>query len=339
MHAFSRSSRYPSLDSAEAARRGPTGAEAAHRGARGADLEPHARAHRVRRRLDPNRQHALVRHRAQLVGAGHGVRRRRAARHHPHEPPRRDAGPGPRAGRVPESRGSRPHADLSRSDPRLRLLPLRSEAAPIHEADRAQARARGRADRPRHPRRRQRRRRAAVDPRGHDRAARPAGAELRARQLQRLQHLLSAGRVGHVGRLVGLAGRRHRRPRRGAERRRELAGRIELLPAARPRPGRAREDRARRARAARHARDRVRPQAVRRAAPARSHARVRGARARGVSEPDGAARRRASDPRVARVVEAPGRRHLDRDRRQAHRGVRAARRAARRGRRQAGAAS
>ena len=120
-------------------------------------------------------------------------------------------------------------------DPRLRLLPLRPERAAVHEADRAQARARGGADRPRHPRRRQRRRRAAVDPRGHDRAARPPGAELRPRQLQRLQHLLSASRVEHVGRLVGLAGRRHRGPRRGAERRRELAGRVELLPAARPR--------------------------------------------------------------------------------------------------------
>ena len=65
------------------------------------------------------------------------------------------------------------HAGLSRSDPRLRLLPVRPEAAPVHEADRAQARARGRADRARHPRRRQRRGRAAVDPRRHDRAARP----------------------------------------------------------------------------------------------------------------------------------------------------------------------
>ena len=111
----------------------------------------------------------------------------------------------------------------------------------------------GGADRPRHPRRRQRRRRAALDPRRHDRAARPPSAELRPRQLQRLQHLLSAGRVGHVGRLVGLARRRHRRPRRRAERRRELAGRVELLPAARPRRGRARE-RSRRGRPSRAAR-------------------------------------------------------------------------------------
>ena len=157
------------------------------------------------------------------------------ARADPHESPRRHAGTGARPGRVPQSRGSRARAGVSRSHSRLRLLQVRPEAAAVHEAHRAQARAGSGADRPRHSRRRQRRGRAALDSRRHDRAARPPGAELRPRQLQRLQHVLSASRVRHVGRLVGLARRRHRGPRGGAERRCQHAGRVELLPAARPR--------------------------------------------------------------------------------------------------------
>ena len=149
-------------------------------------------------------------------------------------------------------------------------------------------------------------------------------------QLQRLQHLLSASRVGHFGRLVGLAGRRHRGPRRRAERRRELAGGLELLPAARSRRGRARGHPSREARAARYARDRVRAQAVRRAAAPGTDARHGNARAPGVPAADGPARRRASDSGVGGREQARARRRAHRGRRQAHRRVRAARSGARR---------
>jgi hypothetical protein len=67
------------------------------------------------------------------------------------------------------------------------------------EPRRAAAASGGRADRPRDPRDRQQRRRAAVDPAGHARQARPARAELRHRQVQRLQHVLPAGRIGTSG--------------------------------------------------------------------------------------------------------------------------------------------
>ena len=272
-------------------------------------MESHSGTHRVRSRIHSDRQHARVRYRAQPIEPSDGFRRRRAARAHPHQPARRDAGARASPGRVPQSRGSRARAGVPRSGARLRLLPLRPERAAIHEADRAQARAGSGADRPRHPRRRQRRRRAALDSRRHDRAARPPGAELRPRQLQRLQHLLSASRVGHVGRLVGLSRRRYRRPRRRAERRRQLAGGVELLSAARPRGGRARGDPAGRARAARHAANGVRPQAVRRVAAPRVDARYRSARARSVSAADRAARRRAGDSRLGRLEGARARRY------------------------------
>ncbi len=68
---------------------------------------------------------------------------------------------------------------------------------------------------------------------------------IRRRQVQRLQHVLPAGRVGHLGRFVGLAGARHPRPRGGAERRRQQRRAVELLPAARSREARAGADPAR----------------------------------------------------------------------------------------------
>ena len=89
-------------------------------------------------------------------------------------------------------------------------------------------------------------------------------------------------------------------------------------------------------RPARHAADRVRPQAVRGAAPLGAHARQRSARPRDVSAADRPARRRAGDSGVAGVEQARARRRARRGRRQADRGVRAARGGARRRRRPRG---
>ena len=97
-----------------------------------------------------------------------------------------------------------------------------------------------RADRPRDPRHRQQRRRAALDPRRHARQARSRCARIRHRQVQRLQHLLPAGRLGHLGRFLGLAGHRHPGPRDRAQCRRRDRRRVELLSTAGPREARAR---------------------------------------------------------------------------------------------------
>ncbi len=75
-----------------------------------------------------------------------------------------------------------------------------------------------------------------------------------------------------------------------------------------------------RIRPARHAADRIRPQAVRRAAPPGSDARHRGSRARDVSAANGLARRRASHSRTRRPrASSRARRHPRRGRRQADR--------------------
>ena len=110
---------------------------------------------------------ARLRYRVELLGAGHRLRGRRRARPDPHQPPRGDAGAGHLRGHVPQSRGSAALPGLSRSDPRLRHLPLRPEEAALHQAALAAAVSGWRADRPRDPRDRQQRRRAALDPRRH----------------------------------------------------------------------------------------------------------------------------------------------------------------------------
>ncbi len=176
-------------------------------------LDAHARAHLDRRRRDPDRHGARLRHRVEHLVAGHRLRGRRRARHHPDQPARGDARAGQGFCDLPEPRGGRARARLPRSGARLRLLSLRPVQAALHPAGGTSALSRGRADRRRDPRRRQRRRRAAVDPRGHARAARPPGAGVRSRPLQRLQHVLLPGGVRHLRRLVRLAGPRHPRPR------------------------------------------------------------------------------------------------------------------------------
>ena len=89
----------------------------------------------------------------------------------------------------------------------------------------------------------------------------------------------------HVRRLVRLAGHRHRRPRAGAERRRQLGGAVELLPAARSRDARVAAHPGRQAGGARHAADGVRLHAVRRSAPPGPARRDRSGSAPQVSEP------------------------------------------------------
>ena len=79
---------------------------------------------------------------------------------------------------------------------------------------------------------------------GTHRQARPRRARIRHRQVQRLQHLLSAGRVRHLGWLLGFAGHRHPGPRRRAQRRRRDRRRVQLLSTARPREARARSHQA-----------------------------------------------------------------------------------------------
>ena len=127
-----------------------------------------------------------------------------------------------------------------------------------------------RADRPRNPRHRQQRRRAAVDPRRHARQAGSRRARIRHRQVQRLQHLLPAGRLGHLGRFVGLAGHRHPGTRDRAQRRRRHRQRLELLSTAGPREARARAHPVRQGRVARRVAGGVPLHAVRRAAPPRA---------------------------------------------------------------------
>ena len=146
---------------------------------------------------------------------------------------------------------------------------------------------------------RQRRRRAAVDPRGHARAARSRSAELRHRQVQRLQHVLLPGGFRHVRRLVRIAGHRHRGARAGAQRRRQLGGAVELLPAARSRRARVAADPGRQAGRARHAADGVRLHAVRRSAPPRAARRDRNRRAPQVPGQDRHAGRVGSAARLA----------------------------------------
>ncbi len=140
---------------------------------------------------------------------------------------------------VPQPRGGAALSGVPRSGARLRPLPLRPVEAAVHQAEIAAAVSGGRAGRPRDPRDRQQRRRAALHPRRHAREARSRGAGLWPRPLQRLQHVLSAGRFGHLGRLVRFARRGHRRARRRAERRRCVGRGVELLSAARSREARA----------------------------------------------------------------------------------------------------
>ena len=73
------------------------------------------------------------------VVAGDRFRGRRRARHHPDEPPRRDAGPGQGLRDLPEPRGGRARADVPRSRARLRLLSLRPVEAALHPAGRTAA--------------------------------------------------------------------------------------------------------------------------------------------------------------------------------------------------------
>jgi len=88
-------------------------------------------------------------------------------------------------------------------------------------------------------------------------------ARLRARQLQRLQHLLHPGGLGHLRRLVGLAGHRHRGPCHRAECRRREPGRIELFSAAGPRRPRTATDPRRPAGQPGNARGRIRAPGIR----------------------------------------------------------------------------
>ena len=142
---------------------------------------------------------------------------------------------------------------IPRSHPRLRHLSLRPEEAALHQAALAAAVSGRRADRPRDPRHRQQRRRAALDPRGHARQARSRRARIRHRQVQRLQHLLSAGRIRHVGWFLGFARHRHPGSRGCAQRRWRDRRRVQLLSTAGAREARARSHPGGQGRAARRA--------------------------------------------------------------------------------------
>jgi hypothetical protein len=109
---------------------------------------------------------------------------------------------------------ARQRLDLARRSPMSAVsvlvidctLPLRPGEAALHQAAGAAAASGRRADRARDPRDRQQRRRAALDPAGHARASSTATPRPTARrQVQRLQHLLPAGRLRHLGRLLRLA--------------------------------------------------------------------------------------------------------------------------------------
>ena len=109
---------------------GQAGDSAGRRGNRAArGLGAHARAHCRQRGHDPDRPDALLRYRAQRLGAGHRLRGRRRARPDPHQPPRGDARAGDRRGHFPQSRGSAAVPGVSRSGARLRHLPLRPGAS------------------------------------------------------------------------------------------------------------------------------------------------------------------------------------------------------------------
>ena len=237
---------------------------AGRRGGRGQPgLGRDARAHRPERDLDQRRPDARLRHRVEHHRAGDRLRGGRRARPDPHQPPRRDPGPGDRGGDLPQPRGSAAVPGVPRPGARLRHLPLRPEEAALHQAQGAAAVPGRGAGRARDPRGRQQRRRAAVDPRRHARAPGSRRARIRGHQVQRLQHVLPAGRLGHLRGLLRLPGHRYPRPRRGTQcRRREWRG-LELLPAARTREARAGAHPAGQAGAARHALHRLQLHPVR----------------------------------------------------------------------------
>ena len=95
-------------------------------------LGPDAVADRAGGRHDRDRPDAGLRHRVEPVEPGHRLRGRRRTRADTHQPPRRHPGSGDRDGRVPESRGSRAAARVSRPGARLRLLSLRSGETALH---------------------------------------------------------------------------------------------------------------------------------------------------------------------------------------------------------------
>ena len=250
-------------DDQQIRRAGDVGLRGDHRNpGSGAILERYPGRDFNRGGLHPRGQHPGLRYRAQPVQPGHGLRGGCRTGPDPDQPSRGHARSSGRPGHLPQPGGSGPRARVPRPGARLRLLPLRPGGASVHRTRGTAAGARGGPDRPRHSRGGQRRRRTAFHPGRDHRPAGPPGAQLRTRQLQRLQYFLPAGGFGHLRRFVRLSGDRHRGPGGGAQRRRQFPGGIELLSAAGPGEPGVQSDTGRPARPPGHTAERIRVQAL-----------------------------------------------------------------------------
>ena len=198
----------------------------------------YARANFPRRRCNPSRSCAQLRYGDQCISASHGLRRRRQAGSHSHQPTRRDARSRHGSRHLSRPRRSPVVPCLSRPGARLWNLPVRPVEASIHHAAADPTLPRRCASRHRDSCGWKRCGRAARFSVGHDRPARPSGSRVWGREIQRLQYVLLRGCIEYLGRLVRLSGHRHSRPCGRAECGCRYRRRVELLPAARSRGAR-----------------------------------------------------------------------------------------------------